>query len=659
MRRLSYRVVLTALTGCLLISMFALSAINTPHANAAGETVSVWLTTPDQANLLSQQGNLTFSSTIGSNANTITVNDGTTYQQMAGFGASITDSAAWLMYDNMSASQRSTLMNALFNTSSGIGLDFLRQPIGSSDLSLNEYTYDDLSSGTDTSLSHFSISHDTAYIIPVLQQALSIDPGIKIMGTPWSAPAWMKSNDSINAGGTLLTSDYAAYAQYLVDFVKAYQADGVPIYAITPQNEPLNTNNMPTMSFPASSEATFIANNLGPDFVSNGLSTQILDYDHNWDTPSYPATVLSSSAASYVSGTAYHCYAGDASAQTTTHNAYPSKTIYETECSGGTWENNSNPTWSATFQDAIELLINSTRNWASSVVRWGMALNTSNGPYVNTSGACSTCRGIVTINQSTGAVTYNSDYYGLGQASKFVKQGAYRIDSNSFGAGNIEDVAFKNPDGSKALVVYNGSGSSSTFQVKWNNEAFSYTLAAGAAATFTWSGSSTTTPTPTSTTGTTPTATPTATPTVGSGSYDYIVNLHSGLAADDTNGSTSNGTLVQQWALSTGDANQEWSLASAGSGYYYIVNRNSGLVLDDTNGSTANGTQVQLWSETSGDANQEWSLVSAGNGSYYIVNRNSGLALDDTNGSTSNGTILQLWAEGSGNANQEWNLQAV
>jgi glucosylceramidase len=646
MRRLVCRIGLPTLMSCLLISMFVLSSLSVPRAHAAGEVVSIWLTTPDQANLLAPQSSLTFSSTIGSNSTTITVNDGTTYQQMVGFGASITDSAAWLMYNKLSASQRSALMSQLFSASSGIGLNFLRQPIGSSDLSLNEYTYDDLASGTDPNLTHFSISHDTAYIIPILQQALGVNSGIKIMATPWSAPAWMKSNNSLNSGGTLLTSDYAAYAQYLVNFIKAYQANGVPIYALTPQNEPLNTNNMPTLSMSATQEATFIANNLGPAFASNGLSTQILDYDHNWDNTSYAATVLSSSAASSVAGTAYHCYAGNASGQTTTHNAYPNKDIYMTECSGGSWENNNNPTWNATFQDVMELLINSTRNWAKSVVRWGMALDTNSGPYVNTPGACSNCRGIVTINQSTGAVTYNSDYYGLGQASKFVPQGAFRVDSNSFGAGNIEDVAFKNPDGSKVLVVYNGSSSSNTFQVKWNNEAFSYTLPAGAAATFKWSGSSST-PTPTPTTG-----------GVGSGLY-YIKNRYSNLVLDDTGWSTSNGTLIQQWSQGSAQANQQWSFVGTGDGYYYIKNNYSGLVLDDTGWSTSNGTQIEQWSQVSGQTNQEWTLASTGDGYYYIKNRYSGLVLDDTGMSTSNGTIIQQWSQVNGQTNQEWSLVAA
>lgn len=642
MRRFFFRGALCALLGCLLLGALALQGGLVRTARASGEVVSVWLTTPDQAHLLSPQSSLTFGN-IGSNSTTITINSSQTYQQMVGFGASLTDSSAWLISNKMSQSQRNQLMTNLFDPNSGIGLDFLRQPMGSSDLALNEYTYDDVPGGqTDPNLTHFSISHDTASIIPLLQQALQLNPNLKIMATPWTAPAWMKSNDSLEQGN-LNASDFQVYAQYFVDFIQAYQAQGVPIYAVTPQNEPENDNRMPTMPMSASDEANFIANNLGPTFARNGLSTQILAFDHNWDIPDYPTTVLNNAtAASYTSGTAWHCYAGNASAMSSFESSFPGKAIYETECSGGAWEGSN---WPNGFQNTMELGINSARNWAKTVVRWGLALDPNGNPHVNSPDSCSTCRGVVSIDQSNGNVTYNSDYYGLGQFSKFVQPGAYRVNSNSFGSGNIEDVAFRNPDGSNALVVYNGGGSN-TFQVIWNNEAFSYTLPAGAAATFKWTGN-----------GSNPTPTPT--PTSGASGYNYIVNLHSGLALDDTNGSTSNGTIMQQWALTSGDTNQEWSLVPAGNGYYYILNRHSGLALDDTNGSTSNGTLVQQWAQVNGNANQEWSLVSAGNGYSYIVNLHSGLALDDTNGSTSNGTQIQLWAQSNGNANQEWRLQAV
>lgn len=661
MRRFVFKSALCALLGCLILGALALQGSLARTARASGESVSAWLTTPDQANLLSPQSSLTFGS-VGSNSTTITINDTQTYQQMVGFGASLTDSSAWLIYDKMSQSQRNQLMTSLFDPNNGIGLDFLRQPMGSSDMALpagyegtnapGEYTYDDVAAGqTDPGLSHFSISHDTAYIIPLLQQALQLNPNLKIMATPWTAPAWMKSNDSLQQG-SLNASAFQVYAQYFVDFLKAYQAQGIPIFAVTPQNEPENDNVMPTMPISASDETNFIANDLGPAFAQNGITTQILGYDHNWDDTSYPTTILNNStAASYTSGIAWHCYAGSASAMSSFESSFPNKAIYETECSGGTWEGSN---WPNGFQNTMELGINSARNWAKTVVRWNMALDPNGNPNLGTANSCTTCRGVVTIDQSNGNVTYNSDYYGLGQFSKFVQPGAYRVNSNSFGSGNIEDVAFQNPDGSNVLVVYNG-GSSNTFQVEWNNEAFSYTLPAGAAVTFKWTGNGSN-PTPTPTSGG---STPTPTPTPVSSGYNYIVNLHSGLALDDTNGSTSNGTIMQLWTQYSGDANQEWSLVSAGNGYYYIINRTSGLALDDTNGSTSNGTLVQQWTQYNGNANQQWKFVSAGNGYDYIINLHSGLALDDTNGSTSNGTQVQLWAQGNGNANQEWQLQAA
>src|SRR5258708_1766807 len=333
-----FKLALPLLLCCLMVGVVVLQGNLATPARASGESVSVWLTTPDQANLLSPQTSLTFGN-VGSNSTPITVNNTQTYQQMVGFGASLTDSSAWLIYNKMSQSQRNQLMTNLFNPNNGIGLDFLRQPMGSSDLALNEYTYDDVPSGqSDPNLNHFSISHDAAYIIPLLQQALQLNPNLKIMATPWTAPAWMKSNDSLEQGN-LNASDFQVYAQYFADFIKAYKAQGIPIYAVTPQNEPGNNNLMPTMPMSASDETNFIANNLGPTLAQNNLTTQILRYDHTCDNPGYPTTILNNStAASYVSGTAWHCYGGSASAMSSFQGSFPNKDIYETDCSGGTWE---------------------------------------------------------------------------------------------------------------------------------------------------------------------------------------------------------------------------------------------------------------------------------------------------------------------------------
>ena len=467
---------------CFLLLSSLVLASNPLSTRASGGTVGVWLTTADLSTHLAPQASLTFANGSGSDPTTITVNEKKIYQQMVGFGASFTDASTWLVYNKMSQRQRNQLMTNLFDPKKGIGLSFLRQPMGSTDFSQTEYTYDDVPAGqADPNLSHFSIAPDTAYNIPILKQVLKLNPKAKIMASPWTAPAWMKSNDSLEQG-SLNASAFHAYANYFVDFVKAYQAQGIPIYAVTPQNEPGNNNRMPTMPMSADDETNFIANDLGPAFAHNGIKTLILGYDHNWDNPSYPTTILSSStASSYVSGTAWHCYGGTPDVMTSFHNSFPKKGIYETECSGGSWEGPKG------FQKTTELMINSARNWAKTVVRWVPVLDPNGNPHLSTPDSCNGCRGVVSVDQNSGNVTYNADYYALGQASKFVIPGAYHIDSSA-GDNGISNVAFKNPDGTKVLVVYNSSSTSQTFAVQWGQQSFSYTLPAGAVATFKWSG---------------------------------------------------------------------------------------------------------------------------------------------------------------------------
>ncbi len=458
-------------------------------AQAASSKVGVWLTTADLRTHLAQQKDVHFSTGKGSDVIQISVNENQQYQQMDGFGASLTDGSAWLMYNKMSKSQRDKLLEQLFSPTKGIGLNFLRQPMGASDLTTptsGEYSYDDVPKGqTDPNLTHFSIAHDEAYIIPLLKQALQINPGLKIMATPWSPPGWMKSTDSME-GGTLNPDAYAPYANYFVKFIQAYEAQGIPIYAVTVQNEPLYVPvGYPGMSFPADSEASFIANNLAPVFAANHITTKILGYDHNWDAPAYPTTLLSDAGANAaMAGIAWHCYAGAPEVQTPVHNAYPNKDTYETECSGGQWELNNG------LPGTTNLLIGATRNWAKTVVRWGLALDPNGEPNLGTGAACTQCRGIVSIDQSTGKVTYNGDYYALGHASKFLQAGAYRIDSSA-GSNQVSDVAFKNSDGSKVLVVYNAATSQQRFDVQWGGQEFTYTLPSGAMATFKWSGQQT------------------------------------------------------------------------------------------------------------------------------------------------------------------------
>jgi glucosylceramidase len=613
------------------------------HAAAAGAGVSVWETTADQAQLLAPQPGATFAAGTGSASQTITVDPATTYQSMTGFGASFTDSSAWLVD---SSPLRNSIMTKLFDPSQGIGLDFLRQPIGASDFSRSLYSYDDMPAGqTDPTLANFSIAHDNAYILPVLQQALALNPATTVMATPWSPPGWMKSSGSM-IGGSLTTADYQVYANYLVKFLQAYRSAGVPVSLITPQNEPeFSPSNYPGATMSAADEATFIGSDLGPAIQKAGLSTKILGYDHNWNDTSYPSTILgNAAAAAYTAGTAWHCYAGDPSAQTTVHNEYPAKDTYFTECSG---TQSANP--ADTFADSLDwqtenLIIGATRNWAKSVVTWNMALDPSGGPSMN----CTTCTGVVTVNNTAGTATYNAEYYVLGQASKFVKPGAVRIASNTFGSGSVEDVAFQNPDGSDALIVLNAdTGSAHTFNVDENGQYFSYSLPARAVATFTW--------TPGAGTGGTG-----GTGGISPGTWYQVVNANSGKCVDATNGGTANGTTLQQWTCASGSTNQEWQFQPTDSGYDKIVTRNAPTLGWDVTGgagATGNGVPIQLWTY-GGGTNQQWLPVQHADGSYSFSPRSStGECLDVTGVSTADGAPLQQWSC-TGAANQSFTLAA-
>ncbi len=463
--------------------------LTTAEAATTNGTVSSWLTTADQSALLQAQPAIRLTPDAGS-LPAITVDDTRQGQQMVGFGASMTDSSAWLIASRLSPAQRSDLMNHLFSPNNA-GLSYLRQPIGASDFALRNYTYDDMPPGqTDYAMAHFSTSHDNAYIIPTIQQALSLNPGLSITGTPWSPPAWMRSGQTMSGtnGGTLDADAYSAYASYLQHFVAAYQSAGLRVSVLTVQNEPLAQPAYPGMRMTPGEEANFIAGYLGPAFKRAGISTGIVAYDHNWDHPDYANAVLASPSASpYIDGSAFHCYAGSPSGQLTTHNAYPTKNIYLTECSGGAWAPNfgDDLNW-----DTSNLVIDGTRNWARAVATWNIALDAGGGPHFsdgNQNDACQNCRGVVTIDAATGHVTYNVEYYVLGQASKAADPGAVRVQSNDFGPGRVRNVAFKNPDGSIGMVVLNNAQTPQSFQVSNGGESFDYNnLPVKAVVTFRW-----------------------------------------------------------------------------------------------------------------------------------------------------------------------------
>jgi len=455
-----------------------------PTPTPTGTNVQVVVTSGDQALLLAPQAEVPFGTGGTQNTSVITVTETTQYQLIDGFGASLTDSAAWVIWNDLDAMQRAALMQELFSPTGGIGLSFLRQPMGATDFAVSgNYSYDDVPAGqTDVPLAHFTTAHDSTYIIPLLQEALAINPAAKVVALPWSPPAWMKSGGTMNGGG-MNPAYFHSLAQYFVLYLQAYQQAGIPIYAISVQNEPLNsTSSYPSELLAESDEADFIANELGPALDSAGLgAVKILAYEHNWDNTAYAESLLGSAASSHVAGTAFHCYNGDVSAQSVVKSADPAKDIWFTECSGTVGSSFAGDlVW-----NAHNLLIGATRNWARSISLWNLALDQNSGP---TNGGCMGCRGVVTIDTGTSpaTVTFNVEYYSLGHLAKFVVPGAHRIDSNTFGSGGIEDVAFQNPDGSIVLFVLNSSTAAGAFAVSWHNSFFNYTLPAQSVATFVW-----------------------------------------------------------------------------------------------------------------------------------------------------------------------------
>lgn len=438
--------------------------------------VAFWLTTGDQSNLLKPQRVALNWGGGSAGLATITVDTTQAFQSVEGFGYTLTGGSADLL-NGMTSSARAAMLKELFGTdSAGIGVSYLRISIGASDLSASVFSYDDVPAGqTDSTLQQFSLGRDTVNLVPVLKEILAINPGIKILGSPWSPPVWMKDNNN-SVGGTLLPKYYDSYAAYFVKYVQAMKARGITIDAITPQNEPQHGGNNPSMVLSAAQEAAFIKGSLGPAFQSAGVATKIICWDHNCDRPDYPIEILNDPAAKqFVAGSAFHLYNGDISALTTVHNAYPDKNVYFTEQYTA-----SNSDFGGDLKWHVKnVIIGSMRNWSKNALEWNLANNPSFGPHTN--GGCTTCKGALTIGTS---VTRNVAYYIIGHASKFVRPGAVRVQSNL--AGNLANAAFVNPDGKKVLIVENDGATVQTFNIQFKGRSVTSTLDAGAVGTYMW-----------------------------------------------------------------------------------------------------------------------------------------------------------------------------
>ncbi|MGB3006438.1 MAG: glycoside hydrolase family 30 beta sandwich domain-containing protein [Chitinophagaceae bacterium] len=440
--------------------------------------VDFWLTKGDQTVKLQKQSAVLGFATTYNQYSTIEVDESATFQTIDGFGFTLTGGSAQVI-NQLNTQTKQELLQELFGGSStSVSFSYLRISIGASDLNASPFTYDDMPTGqTDIALTNFSLSPDMTDLIPLLKEILVINPNIKIMAVPWSAPVWMKDNGSF-VGGSLQPQYYGVYASYFVKYVQQMKAAGITITAVVPQNEPLHPGNNPSMLMTADQQALFIKNNLGPAFQAANITAKIVIYDHNCDMPQYPIAVLNDAVAnSFIDGSAFHLYAGDISALSTVHNSFPSKNVYFTE-----QYTSSSGTFSGDLKWHLKnVIIGSMRNWSKVALEWNLANNSAFGPH--TPGGCSVCKGAITIESST-LFTRNVGYYIVAHASKFVPAGSVRITSNLI--SNLNNVAFKTPAGKKVLIVENDGNAAELFNIKFNGKWVTTSLDAGAVGTFIW-----------------------------------------------------------------------------------------------------------------------------------------------------------------------------
>jgi glucosylceramidase len=467
-------------TALLWFATLCVPSLSFAQTQSQGDA-QLWLTTVDRSALLAPQSTPLRFSENAAKSPVIEVNDMQQFQSIDGFGFAVTGGSAELLM-RLAPTQRTALLKEMFAPNGeGIHVSYIRVSIGSSDMNDHAYSYDDMLPGqTDPHLEKFSLSIDRAAVIPVLKEILAINPRIAILGSPWSAPGWMKTNDNLK-GGHLKPEYYSVYAQYFVKYLEEMKAEGITIHAVTVENEPLNPKNTPSMAMFAQEEDEFIAKHLGPAFEKAGISTKIQLYDHNPDVPSYPLSILKDPEANkYVEGTAFHLYGGSADVLTDVHNEYPNKNLYLTEQSV-TEYSSTPPSTIGISQPVAQVLIGATRNWSRNVLLWNLAADPNNGPHTN-NGGCTGCSGAITLDGDH--ATRNVAYYALAHFSKFVSPGSVRIGSSEL--EQLATAAFLTPEGKIVLVASNTGNFAKTFSIRYHGKEVTTTLPSESVGTYVW-----------------------------------------------------------------------------------------------------------------------------------------------------------------------------
>lgn len=413
---------------------------------------------------------------------TFELNPDKEFQTMRGFGASLTESCAVSLL-KLPKEERRELMEKMFSPSKGAGFNLIRMPVGASDFALSNYTYNDTPGNRpDPSFKSFDMSRDEKSLA-LLREAKEINPDLEIMITPWSAPAWMKTNGAINAG-SLKPEHYQDFANYFVKVIKGYEQSGLKVESLTPQNEPYYaTPTYPSMEMTQDDQIKFIGQYLGPTLRANGLSTKIFGLDHNWDMPDVAHGILEDKKANeHMQGIAYHCYGGSRWAMSETIAKYPTKEVIQTECTASGLMEHGNP--SGDFQWWLENhSVAAVAQGTTGTLGWNLCLDQNFGPQ---NGGCAQCRGMVTIDTSNNKVTLNPEFQAVAQVSKFVPKGAKRLELKG-GPEGVHAVAFRNPDGKMVFVAQNPHDQPVRFRLRASDcRTVDYEIAAKGAVTFSW-----------------------------------------------------------------------------------------------------------------------------------------------------------------------------
>jgi glucosylceramidase len=435
------------------------------------QKIEKWMTRLDKSKLLEKQKQTLVFAKNNQNLPTIFVDDSKTFQTIDGFGYTLTSGSASLI--NQLSNKKQLLKELFGHDENSIGVNYLRVSVGASDLSDHTYSY---SESKDLSLKNFSLKEDEKYLIPLLKEIIKINPKIKILASPWSPPTWMKTNNNF-MGGSLLPEYYQVYANYLVKYIKEMKKLGIVIDAMTIQNEPLHPGNNPSLLMLPNEQANFIKNNLGPTFLKNGIKTKIIIYDHNADRTDYSISILNNPAArKFIDGSAFHLYGGNVETISEVHEAHPDKNLYFTE----QWIGHPSNFGGDMAWHVKNLIIGATRNWCKTVLEWNLAIDPQMNPH--TEGGCTACLGAITIDKDK--IERNAAYYIIGHASKFVPTNSKRIASNT--VLNLQNVAFKTPEGKTVLIVINDSDKSLEFLIGSKGKQAKETIEAGSVVTYVW-----------------------------------------------------------------------------------------------------------------------------------------------------------------------------